>query len=282
MEDEVDGKVFALSDLHVECPENRQIIEELAPESTDDWLMVAGDTGEVISDIEWALKKLAQRFATVIWTPGNHELWTTPGDPVQLRGERRYRYLVEMCRDIGVLTPEDGYPVWCGPEERISICPLFTFYDYSFGVRGHQSKYEALQNAHMVGVVCTDEYLLHPDPFASREDWCRSRVRETFERLSREKTERATVLLNHYPLTHHPTKFLRYPEFAMWCGTESTRSWPRVFNACAVVFGHLHIPFRYWHNGVQYDEVSLGLPRNRRAMGSSDDVLRQILPSKNV
>jgi 3',5'-cyclic AMP phosphodiesterase CpdA len=42
------------------------------------------------------------RFAKVIWTPGNHELWTPKGDPVQLRGEQRYQYLVELCRNLGV------------------------------------------------------------------------------------------------------------------------------------------------------------------------------------
>jgi hypothetical protein len=40
------------------------------------------------------LTTLSERFATVIWTPGNHELWTHPNDPVQPRGLARYDYLV--------------------------------------------------------------------------------------------------------------------------------------------------------------------------------------------
>ena len=49
------GKLLAISDLHVAYAENRAIVEALRPESADDWLIVAGDVGEMVSDIEWAL-----------------------------------------------------------------------------------------------------------------------------------------------------------------------------------------------------------------------------------
>ena len=32
-----------------------------------------------------------------------------------------------------------------------------------------------------------------------------------------------TVLVNHWPLTRLPTRVLRYPEFALWCGTTADR-----------------------------------------------------------
>jgi hypothetical protein len=31
-----------------------------------------------------------------------------------------------------------------------------------------------------------------------------------------------TVLVNHYPLMREPTRILRHPAFARWCGTEAT------------------------------------------------------------
>jgi predicted phosphodiesterase len=107
-------RLLALSDLHVTFPENREIVESLWPESAADWLLVAGDVAERFADVEWALRVLSQRFATVVWAPGNHELWTHPGDEVQLRGEERYAHLVGLCRSLGVLTLEDPYPVWDG------------------------------------------------------------------------------------------------------------------------------------------------------------------------
>ena len=60
------------------------------------------------------LATLADRFARVIWTPGNHELWTLPADPVAVRGVARYEALLKVCRRFGVLTPEDEFPVWPG------------------------------------------------------------------------------------------------------------------------------------------------------------------------
>ncbi len=71
-------KLLAISDLHGAFPENRRIVENLRPESGADWLLVAGDVGELFSDIEWTFRTLTERFATVVWAPGNHELWTHP------------------------------------------------------------------------------------------------------------------------------------------------------------------------------------------------------------
>ncbi|GAA3057502.1 hypothetical protein GCM10020000_45160 [Streptomyces olivoverticillatus] len=68
----------------------------------------------------------------MIWTPGNHELWTPNTDPVQLRGVARYERLVELCRGLGVATPEDPWAVWEGEGGPVAVAPLFTLYDYSF------------------------------------------------------------------------------------------------------------------------------------------------------
>jgi hypothetical protein len=46
--------------------------------------------------------------------------------------------------------------------------------------------------------------------------------------------EEPTVLVNHYPLVRDPTRALRYPEFAQWCGTERTADWHQRFRAVAV------------------------------------------------
>jgi 3',5'-cyclic AMP phosphodiesterase CpdA len=93
----VTGSLFAVSDLHTSHAANRRIVDDLRPESSDDWLIVAGDVGDTFGDIERVLRLLRQRYAKVIWTPGNHELWTLQQDPVQLRGEARYQALVRMC-----------------------------------------------------------------------------------------------------------------------------------------------------------------------------------------
>ncbi|WP_314172118.1 metallophosphoesterase family protein [Streptomyces winkii] len=271
------GKLYAVSDLHVAYPENRAITDELVPESEGDWLVVAGDVAERYEDVEWALRLLSGRFAKVIWVPGNHELWTHPADLCELRGEKRYEHLVELCRGLGVVTPEDPYPVWRGEGGPVTVVPLFVLYDYSFRVPGAHTKEESLRLAHKAGVVCTDEYLLHPDPHAGRDEWCRARVARTEERLAALAPDERTVLVNHFPLVRAPTRVLRYPDFAQWCGTELTADWHTRFNAVTVVYGHLHIPRVTWYDGVRFEEVSVGYPREWRGREPRRR-LRQILP----
>jgi 3',5'-cyclic AMP phosphodiesterase CpdA len=273
-----DGNLLAIGDLHVEHPENREIVGLIEPESDADWLIVCGDVADRVEDVEWALRSLRERFATVVWVPGNHELLTQRDDLSELRGERRYRHLVGLCRRLGVITPEDPFPIWDGPGGPARVVPLFLLYDYSFGSNVGATREEALQRAYEAGVVCVDEFLLDPHPYPSRQAWCEARVREAEARLAEVEPALPAVLVNHFPLLVEPTRVLRHPEFAQWCGTSLTADWHRRFRAAAVVYGHLHIPRTTWHDGVRFEEVSLGYPRERRGRGGLAIEPRRILP----
>jgi hypothetical protein len=155
---------------------------------------------------------------------------------------------------------------------------LFLLYDYSFYPPGTSNKAEGLAMAHASGVVCSDEWLLHPDPYPSREDWCRARIELTRRRIEARDPALPVVFVNHFPLVREPTRVLRYPEFAQWCGTESTADWHVRYRAAAVVYGHLHIPRTTWHDGVRFEEVSLGYPREWQARGRGPGRPRLILP----
>ncbi|WP_405591783.1 metallophosphoesterase family protein [Streptomyces sp. NBC_01190] len=256
-------QLLAISDLHVGYEANRAIVEAMRPTTDEDWLLVAGDVGERFADINWAWTTLKRHFRTVIWLPGNHELWTPPDDPLTLRGEPRYQHLVRTARDLGVITPEDPYPIWDGPRGPVAVCPLFLLYDYTWrdGTPGATTKEQALAHSLDLGVICTDERFLHPDPLPGRDDWCRARVAHTEQRLAALDPDLPTVLANHWPLHREPTAVLRYPSFALWCGTELTEDWHLRYRATEVVYGHLHIPRVIWRDGVRFTEVSLGYPR---------------------
>ena len=281
-------RLLALSDLHVGYPENRAIVEGLRPGAGGDWLIVAGDVGELLADIEWALGLLSERFARVIWVPGNHELWVQPRETAPWRGVERYRRLVELCRGLGVVTPEDPHPVWTGPGGPVTIAPLFLLYDYSFLPENAPTRAEALAYAYQTAVVCTDEAMLHPDPYLSREAWCVARVVETEQRLAWRDPGLPTVLVNHWPLVREPTRILSYSQFAQWCGTGRSANWHTKSNAVAVVYGHLHIPRTTWYDGVRFEEVSVGYPREwglRTEWPSIPDnpaIARQILPAPDL
>lgn len=250
--------------------------DRIRPGADGDWLLVAGDVAERLSDVEATLRMLASRFATVLWTPGNHELWSRARDTSDLVGEARYQELVRICRGLGVLTPEDEYPVFPGADAEYVLAPLFLLYDYSF--RERASLDEALHHARDTGVYCSDEFLLRPDPYPSRIEWCRQRVAATLPRLEAIDPRYRTVLVAHWPLHRGPTRMLRHPQFAMWCGTEQTADWHVRFRAEAVVYGHLHIPLSFDFDGVRFDEVSLGYPREWRARSYEPRLVRSILP----
>jgi hypothetical protein len=92
-------------------------------------------------------------------------------------------------------------------------------------------------------------------------------VEATERRLAEADPELRTVLVNHFPLMTEQTLALGMPAFAQWCGTTRTADWHLRFRAAAVVYGHLHIPRTTWHDGVRFEEVSLGYPREWRAKG---------------
>ena len=276
------GKLLAISDLHVSYPRNRQWVQDLPPGAPGDWLLVVGDVAEKVADIAWALQALSRRFGTVVWVPGNHELWSHPSDPVQLRGEARYQLLVALCRKLGVITPEDPYPVWTGPGGPAVIVPLFLLYDYTFRPDGARTKAEGLALAYQTGVVGTDERVLHPDPYPSREAWCQARIDATTPRLAALDPALPTILVNHFPLTREPTRILRYPAFAQWCGTEQTADWHLRYRALTVVYGHLHIPRTTWQDGVRFEEVSLGYPQEQDRYPHRPRQVTQILPEPSA
>lgn len=277
------GQLFAVSDLHASVRDNRPLLDRLRPETPDDWLIVAGDVAEQTAEIGRTLEQLADRFAHVIWVPGNHELWTHPGDPVQLRGVARYERLVEMCRDLGVTTPEDPYPLWTGEGTPLRIAPLFLLYDYSFLPEGATDPVRARQAAVETGIYFNDEHLLHSDPYPSREAWCEARVTATEQRLAEaDAPDVPLVLVNHYPLVQEPTRALRLPHLSLWCGTTRTADWHRRFHVAHVVYGHLHIPRITHHDGVPHHEVSLGYPREWHRHGHPFGLLRRISPLRQL
>jgi predicted phosphodiesterase len=281
------GRLLAISDLHIGYPENRGYADALTPGDPGDWLIVAGDVGELFADVGFVLASLANRFAKVIWVPGNHELWTLPADPVTLRGTARYQALVKVCRRFGVLTPEDEFPVWDGPGGPVTVAPLFTLYDYSFsggaraaaagtdGAADGDGRPAALAAARRAGIKPVDEGRLHADPYPSVAAWCRDQVTASERRLA--AVAGPVVLVSHWPLLAGPVAALRYPEFAPWCGTTATAGWHQRPEVLAAVYGHLHIPRTTHHDGVRFEEVSVGYPREWQRRGAAPPPPRVIL-----
>jgi len=268
-------KLLAISDLHLGYEVNRQALEQMTPH-LEDWIIVAGDIGARPEHLDLALRVLTARFARVFWVPGNHDLWSPTEMPDATRGQARYDELVAACRALGVVTPEDPYEEW--PDEPGTfIVPMFLLYDYSF--RPPEIVLEdAVAWARETGVRCADERMLDPSPWPSKAAWCHARCALTQARLETLPGHASTVLVNHWPLRYDLARPPRIPRFSVWCGTHLTETWGRHYRARAVVSGHLHFRTTMSRQGVRYEEVSLGYPREWRQERGLDGYLREILP----
>jgi hypothetical protein len=123
--------------------------------------------------------------------------------------------------------------------------------------------------------------LLHPDPYPTRQAWCHARCAATAARLEQLPRDVTTVLVNHFPLRREHAVLPAIPRFSIWCGTRQTEAWHQRFRAQVVVSGHLHIRSTRWRDGVRFEEVSLGYPRQRRVeYPEIEPYLREILPGR--
>jgi predicted phosphodiesterase len=257
--------LLAIGDLHLSHRLNRKALRSLLGRP-DDWLILAGDVGDTEEQVADAFRFLSERFAKLIWVPGNHELWTTsdaPGGPDSARGEARYSAMIALARSFGVATPEDPYPIWPDGDRPTVVAPLFLLYDYTFRP-DDVSDADVLEWAAAEGIMCADEALLHSTPHSDRPAWCADRVARTAARLSALPEDCVTVLVNHYPLEHKHAVLPAIPRFSPWCGTRLTTGWHLRFRAVAVVYGHLHVRNNFEQDGVAFHEVSLGYPSQWR------------------
>lgn len=304
------GKLYAISDIHISYKFNHEAIHLLEPHP-EDTLILAGDIGEKLEHLHTAFKLTTKLFKQVFWVPGNHELYTLPQahdvahqdnalsptspasaqvpEPENARGETKYLECVKVANEYGVITPEDMYVTWHSDNSenavKALICPMFLLYDYSFRPP-EVSREQALDWAAEHNIRATDESLLHPDPYESRDAWCNSLIARTEEKLqmalAKKDKDTKVVLINHWPLRQDLVTIPSIPRFSLWCGTKQTEDWHTRFGADVVITGHLHVRRTDWIDGVRFEEVSLGYPKQwegARERGKGvNDLLREILP----
>ena len=121
-------RLFAIADLHISYKFNEDALRELRPHP-EDGIIVCGDIGEKLEHLRTCFDICTRMFAQVFWVPGNHELYTLPGDETGLRGELKYKECLSIANEHGVITPEDEYVTWQGEGGPCIIAPVFTLYD---------------------------------------------------------------------------------------------------------------------------------------------------------
>lgn len=118
-------KVWATSDLHVDYEENWNWFMQLSEiDYQDDILILAGDIIPNIKKVAVLLEALVKKFFKVLFVPGNHDVWLTKGE--EINSLEKFHELLVLAESLGVQTTP-----FVSPE--LSIVPIFSWYDYSFG-----------------------------------------------------------------------------------------------------------------------------------------------------
>lgn len=118
-------KVYTVSDIHVDYPENMQWVKQLDKVAyRNDILILAGDVSDKLSSLHSVFDSLRETFLEVLFVPGNHELWINRDD---------FSCSLEKFEAVQTLAQECGVKTGVFEYESISFVPLFSWYDFSFG-----------------------------------------------------------------------------------------------------------------------------------------------------
>ncbi|OGB26465.1 MAG: metallophosphoesterase [Burkholderiales bacterium RIFCSPLOWO2_02_FULL_57_36] len=240
-------RVFAISDVHVDYEANKQWIAELsAMDYQDDLLILAGDVSDSLELLHWCFKSLSGKFRKVLFVPGNHELWVVRdgGDHSSLDKFRRISHIAEDC----------GVSMQAFHCASLSIVPLLSWYDYTFGEPG-----EELLSAWMDYRACR-----WPDHFSPSD------ITAHFLQLN----ESALDIRNHTVISfsHFLPRIDLMPSFIPQdkrfiypvLGTNLLEVQIRRLKPDIHVYGHSHVNRRVHIDGISYINNAFAYPRETR------------------
>jgi predicted phosphodiesterase len=126
-------RVFALSDIHIDYETNANWVAGVSmADYRDDVLILAGDVTDKLPLLDWCLSTLVNRFARVLFVPGNHELWVIRDGG----GKDSLQKFDEVCKVV----ESSGASMQPFRAPGLSIFPLLGWYDYSFGEPSEELK----------------------------------------------------------------------------------------------------------------------------------------------
>ena len=271
------NRILALSDLHVDVPENREWIMKLSKaDYREDVIIVAGDVSDQIDRLTWTFETLLSRFAGVFYVPGNHELWVKShqtGDSLQ-----KFFEILNLCQNYGVqispahlFSDDEMASVW--------IVPVFTWYQQPED--GDQGLY--IPNRH--GGEDKTEYMWRDNVLVR---WPESQdlpitAAEFFLDYTSDRSEESysgnVITFSHFL----PNKTVMFPteeekiwreeqgyvnphpefNFSRVAGFEPIDQWIRQRGSNVHIYGHQHRNRTIELNGLTYVSHCLGYPRER-------------------
>ena len=240
-------RIFALSDIHTDFPENAEWLSQLSQQDyRDDVLILAGDVADSLRILTRSLSTLVTKFHKVLFVPGNHDLWVIR-DGSLITSFDKFEQVRIAAREAGASMETYSF-------DGLRIVPLLGWYDYSFG-----QPETRLLNAWMDYAACR-----WPEGFEPQH------VAAYFARLN-VITEPApgevTISFSHFlpridvmpPYVPEQKRFL-YPVL----GSAALDHQVRALKSTMHVYGHSHINRRIEIDGVTYVNNAFGYPQETR------------------
>lgn len=118
-------RVFAVSDVHVDYPENLEWVLQLSRQDyQDDVLILAGDVSHELELLAQVFDSLQGKFRELLFVPGNHELWVHNSEQESS---------LEKFEAANSLAARHGVHTSLLEMNEVSFVPLLSWYDFSFG-----------------------------------------------------------------------------------------------------------------------------------------------------
>ncbi|KAG8662965.1 hypothetical protein MANES_01G159900v8 [Manihot esculenta] len=262
-------RVFVVSDLHSDYPENLKWVKSLScKRHKRDILLVAGDVAETCNNFFSTMSLLKERFQHVFFVPGNHDLWCRWEQDYCLDSLEKLNKLLDACRQLGVETKPMAI-------EGLGIIPLFSWYHESFD-REQDITGIRIPSLEM---ACKDfRACKWPQELSSRD----TSLALYFDAMNEENEDEIMVIqktccqvitFSHFVPRQElcPEKrMLFYPNLPKVIGSDYLEARIRSIhgtkgNASAChVFGHTHFCWDAMLDGIRYVQAPLAYPRERK------------------
>ena len=237
-------RVFAISDLHLDYAANREWLQQVPlHDYNDDLLILAGDVSDRLALLEEAFRTLVARFATVLYVPGNHDLWIN---------RERMHSSFEKLDAVREAAHEHGVCTSIFRHADLAIVPLLGWYDYSFGPADDYLKaaWADYRACHWPGYddAALTAFFTTRNPSASSPLLQGAKQVLSFSHF----LPRIDLMPERIPVKHRKI----YPVL----GTTTLDTQLRDLGARTHVYGHSHVNRRVTLDGVTYVNNAFGYP----------------------
>ncbi|MFK7805631.1 MAG: metallophosphoesterase [Anaerolineae bacterium] len=261
--------IYAISDLHTDNKENRELIESLSKTNfKKDSLIVAGDISNNLTVIERTLQLLLDRFKHVFFTPGNHEFWVAKDDQNSLG---KFDQIISLCTDLGIhWQPKIIEGAW--------VIPLFSWYEKRFFPAGDDraKELDGWGDYHLCKWPGDEENQASSTNFNPCDHFI------DLNRQYIRPYNKPIISFTHFVPRLElipPQKLLFFKSLPMVSGSTKIEEMVRTLGSKVHVFGHTHINVDRNIDGVRYLQNALRYPRERKMFGRPNVLkLEQVWP----